>query len=61
MGGVRGDPSGGILQAPEVRLFRNAEVTPSGVRILSAGHPWHRRRLWPVRESDVGDFLSGYL
>ena len=61
MGGVRGDPRGGFLQAPAVRLCQNEEVTPAGVGLCAVGHPWHRRRLWSGREGAVGDFLAGAL
>ena len=61
MGGVRGDPTGGIPQAPAVRLFQTTETTPAGGGISAAGHPWNRRRLWPSRETAAGDFLASYL
>ena len=44
MSGVRGNPSGGILQAPAVCLCRTAEVTLAGVGIPAADHPLHRIR-----------------
>ena len=61
MGGVRGDPSGGILQAPAVHLCQTTEVAPAGVVIHVAGHLWHRRRLRSSKESAVGDFTAGSL
>ena len=47
MGTVSEDTSGGIPQAPAVRLRRTAEITPTLVGICTAGHPQHRRRLRP--------------
>ena len=61
MGGVRGDPSGGFLQAPTVRLCWNGEVTTAGVGICAAGHPWNRQRLQHSRESAAGYFLAGNI
>ena len=59
MGRVREDPSGGILQAPAVRLRWTAEVTPTGVVICVTFYPRHLRRFWPGGGGAAEEFLVG--
>ena len=52
VGGVGKNFGRGGPQAPAVRLCGSAEVTPTGVGIRAAGHPWDKQR---VRTSRGGD------
>ena len=44
-----------------VRLRWTAEVTQTGVVNCAAGHPQHRRRLWPGVVGSAGNLLADPL
>ena len=58
VGGVRVDPQRGFPQAPTVRIYRTAEVTPAGVGIRVVGYPRHRQRLRPGGEGSAIDLRA---